>query len=225
MIFKIVGCTAVFAILLSLSAHATEKAVTVSGEGRISAAPDTALIRLGVTTQAETARQASDANAQKMNALLETLKKNGIPARDIQTSRLSLQPQYETNKSDAVRLLGFKVTNQVTVKIHNIGNLPAILDRGIGAGANEIAGIEFVVSEQSKILDKAREEAIADAHRKASLYAHAAGGKLGHVLSIAEGTSTPSPQPFATLRQRAVPIAPGEQILSATVSVSYELTQ
>ena len=69
------------------------------------------------------------------------------------------------------------MTNQVTVKIHDIGRLPALLDRAIAAGANEMSGIEFVVSEQSKLLDQARDEAIADAHRKAELYAKAAGSK------------------------------------------------
>ena len=104
----------------------------------------------------------------------------------MQTSRLSLQPQYDPNKSGTARLLGFQVTNQLTVKIRDIDRLPAFLDRAIAAGANEMSGIEFVVSEQSKLLDQARDDAIADARRKAEIYAKAAGVKVGQVVTISE---------------------------------------
>ena len=157
-----------------------------------------------------------------MTAVMAAIKNSGIAERDIRTSRLSLQPQYE-NKSGTTRLLGFRVTNQLTVTIHDIGRLPAILDRAIAAGANEMSGIEFVVSEQSKLLDQARDAAIADAHRKAALYAKAAGAKLGRVVAITEQGASAPPRPLAAMRAGAVPVAPGEQTLRATVTVSYEL--
>ena len=117
------------------------------------------------------------------------------------------------------------MTNQLTVKIHDIGRLPALLDRAIAAGANEMSGIEFVVSGQSKLLDQARDEAIADAHRKAALYAKAAGAKLGRVVAITEEGAPTPPRRFAAMRAGAgaVPVAPGEQTLRAAVTVSYEL--
>ena len=159
-----------------------------------------------------------------MTAVLAAIKDAGIAERDVQTSRLSLQPQYDPNKSGPARLLGFQVTNQLTVKIRDIDKLPGILDRAIGAGANEMSGIEFVVSEQSKLLDQARDEAIADAHRKAELYARAAGAKVGHVVAITEEGSAPPCLPMEALRAGAVPVAPGEQTLRVVVTVSYELT-
>jgi uncharacterized protein YggE len=159
-----------------------------------------------------------------MTAVLAAIKDAGIAERDVQTSRLSLQPQYDPNKGGTARLLGFQVTNQLTVKIRDIDKLPAILDRAIAAGANEMSGIEFVVSEQSKLLDQARTEAIADAHRKAELYAGAAGVKVGQVLSIAEEGAAPPPRLMQAMRAGAVPVAPGEQTLRAVVTVSYELT-
>lgn len=198
--------------------------MTVTGEATAAVAPDAAVIRIGVTMQGKTAREASEANAKQMTAVLAAIKDAGIADRDVQTSRLSLQPQYDPNKSGTARLLGFQVTNQVTVKMHDIDKLPAILDRAIGAGANEMSGIQFVVSEQSKLLDQARGEAIADAYRKASLYAHAAGVKVGHVVAITEEGSAPPPRPMQALRAGAVPVAPGEQTLRAVVTVSYELT-
>ena len=209
-----------FAPLPSL---AIEKLVTVTGEATIAVAPDSAMIRIGVSSQDKTAREASDANAKQMTAVLAAIKSNNIADRDIQTSRLSLQPQYDPNKSGTARLTGFQATNQVTVRIRDIENLAAVLDSAIAAGANEMSGIEFIVSEQSKLLDRARDDAIADAHRKAELYAKAAGSRLGHVVAISEEGSAPPPRPMQALRAGAVPISPGEQTLRAAVTVSYEL--
>jgi uncharacterized protein YggE len=213
-------------IVVPASARAMDKLVTVTGQASVRAAPDTALIRIGVTSQGKTAHEASDANAKHMTAVMNAIKAGGIAERDIQTSRLSLQPLYDS-KGGTTRLLGFRVTNQLTVTIHDIGRLPALLDRAIAAGANEMSGIEFIVSAQSKLLDQARGEAIADAHRKAALYAKAAGAKLGHVVAIAEEGAPTPPRHFAAMRAGAgaVPVAPGEQTLHATVTVSYELAQ
>ena len=214
-----------FVAALALApAQAAEKLVTVTGEATVAVAPDTAMIRLGVSTQEKTAREASEANAKQMTAVLAAIKDTGVADRDIQTSRLSLQPQYDPNKSGTARLTGFQASNQVTVRIRDIDKLPTVLDRAITAGANEMSGIEFVVSEQSKLLDQARDDAIADARRKADLYAKAAGAKLGRVVSITEEGSAPPPRPIQALRAGAVPIAPGEQTLRAIVTVSYELS-
>ena len=199
--------------LALVPAQATEKLVTVTGEATVAVAPDTAMIRLGVGTQEKTAREASEANARQMTAVIAAIKDTGVADRDIQTSRLSLQPQYDPNKSGTARLTGFQASNQVTVRIRDIDKLPTVLDRAITAGANEMSGIEFVVSEQSKLLDQARDDAIADARRKADLYAKAAGAKLGRVVSITEEGSAPPPRPIQALRAGAVPIAPGEQTL------------
>ena len=211
-----------------MSAHAAEKLdklVTVTGEATVAVAPDAAVIRIGVTSQGKTAREASEANAKQMTAVLAAIKESGIADRDIQTSSLSLQPQYDPNKSGTARLIGFQVNNQVTIKIRDIGKLPAVLDRAIAAGANEMSGIEFVVSEQSKLLDQARDEAIADARRKAELYANAAGVKVGRVVAISRGRFGSAAAPVCRRCAPArFPIAPGEQTLRAVVTVSYELT-
>ena len=208
----------------ALPAQAAEKLITVTGEAAISVAPDAAAIRIGVSSSAKTAREASDANAKQMTAVLAAIKEAGIGDRDVQTSRLSLQPQYDPNKSGTARLLGFQVTNQLAVKIRNIDTLPSILDRAIAAGANEMSGIEFVVSEQSKLLDQARDDAIADARRKAELFAKAAVVKVGQVLSIVEEGSTPPQRPMVqAMRAGAVPVAPGEQTLKAQATVTYAI--
>jgi uncharacterized protein YggE len=210
--------------LAAPSVHAADRLVTVTGEATVAVAPDTAVIRVGVTSTAKTAREASDANGKQMTTVLAAIKDAGIAARDIQTSRLSLQPQYDPNRSGTARLLGFQATNQITVNIRDIDKLAGIIDQAIAAGANEMSGLEFVVSEQSKLLDQARDDAIADARRKAERYAKAAGVKLGAVTSISEEGSSPPPRLMQAMRAGAAPVAPGEQTLRAVVSVSYEIT-
>ncbi|MGA7083792.1 MAG: SIMPL domain-containing protein, partial [Pseudolabrys sp.] len=166
--FLLILVVATFAIT---TAQAAERLVTVTGEATVAVPPDSAVIRIGVSSLEKTAREAGEANAKQMTAVLTTVKASGIAERDIQTSRLSLQPQYDPNKGGTARLTGFQANNQVTIRIRDIDNLPTVLDRAIAAGANEMSGIEFVVSDQSKLLDQARDEAIADARRKAELYA------------------------------------------------------
>lgn len=207
------------------SAAEIERHVTVGGEATVAVAPDTAVIRIGVTSQGKNAREASEANARQITGVLAAIKASGISDRDIQTSRLSLQPQYDANKPGNARLTGFLVTNQLTVKIHDIGKLPDILDRAIAAGANEMSGIEFAVSQQSHLLDQARGEAVADARRKAELYAQAAGAKLGPVLQITDESASPPRPMIQAMRAGAVPVAPGEQTLRVAVTVSYALLQ
>jgi len=213
------------AALAPMPGHTLDRMVTVIGEATVAVAPDMAAVRIGVSSQGKSAREASDANAKQMTAVFAALKDAGIAEHDVRTSHLSLQPQYDPNRSGGtVRLLGFQASNQVTVRIHEIDKVPSILDRAIDSGANEMSGIEFIVSEQSKLLDKAREGAVADAHRKAELYAHAASAKVGRVVAITEEGSAPPPYPVQAMRAgAAVPVAPGEQTLRAVVTVSYEL--
>ena len=224
MMLRVLCCS--FLLIASLgAAHAADRLVTVTGEGSIAVAPDAAAIRIGVSTQGKTAAEASNANAQKMAGVLGAIKDAGIAERDVQTAALSVQPQYDSSKPGTPRLIGFQVSNQVTVKIRDIKELPNLIDRAISAGANETSGIEFVVSEESKLLDQARGQAIADARRKAELYAQASGGHVGRVVSITEEGAPAPVRPLGTVMRAgaAVPVAPGEQTLKATVTVSYML--
>jgi len=216
-------------LLLPLgNAVALDRLVTVAGEGTVSVPPDMATIHLGVTTQAASAREASDGNARRMTALLTAIKGGGIGESDIQTNSLSLQPQM--GGGNTPRITGFQASNQVTVKVRDLSALSGLLDKMIAAGANDVSGIEFAVSERSKALDRARKDAIEDARRKAELYATAAGAKVGTVVSISDTTRHSPVRPMmraAPMREAAasVPIEPGEQKLQVSVTVSYELTQ
>jgi uncharacterized protein YggE len=199
--------------------------ITVTGEGEIAVVPDLALIGAGVTTTGKTAREASEANAKVMNSVMAALKAAGIAEQDVQTARLSLHPVRD-NKSNELRISGFQASNQVTVKLRDVAKTADAIDRLVAAGANDIAGIQFVVSSPSKPLDEARTAAIADARRKAEVYAKAANVLLGGAVSIIEeGGAVPGPVMMRTAKSAETPVSPGEQIQRISVSVSYELTR
>jgi len=200
--------------------------ISVTGEGTVSVAPDLAQIDAGVTSDGKTAREASETNNAAMGKMLLALKSAGIDEKEIQTSRLSLQPQYPPNRTSASAVVAYRASNRVTVRLRDLTKLAGTIDMLVGAGANDIGGIEFQVSNASKLLDDARAQALADARRKADIYARAAGVTLGAPLSITE-EGGPGPMPFrkmaAGLPMAATPVAQGEETLAVTVNVSWAI--
>jgi uncharacterized protein YggE len=199
--------------------------ISVSGEAQISAPPDLAQIDAGVSTEAKTAREASETNNAAMGRVLLALKGAGIDEKDFQTSRLSLQPQYAPNRAGPNAVVGYRAANRVTIKLRDVTKVAATIDILVGAGANELGGINFMVSSASKLLDDAREQAIADARRKAEIYAKAAGVTLGSPVSISE-EGAPGPAPFRKMAAgmaASAPVAQGEETLQVTVSVVWAI--
>ena len=203
--------------------------IAVTGEAHISVAPDLAQIEGGVTSDGKTAREASDANNAAMGKVLLALKGGGIDEKDYQTSRLSLQPQNSVARPGAPStVVGYRASNRVTIQLRDVTKLARVIDTLVAAGANDIGGINFMVSQASKLLDDAREQAIADARRKAEIYAKAAGVTLGAPLSISEEGSG---QPMFRARMAAPmaaappPVALGEETLSISVGVSWAIKQ
>jgi uncharacterized protein len=210
----------------ALAQIAPPAAISVTGEATVSVPPDMAQIDGGVTTEAKTAREASDANNTAMGKVLLALKGAGIEEKDVQTSRLQLQPQYPPNRTGPSAITGYRASNRVTIRLREVTKVANVIDTLVSAGANDIGGINFTVSNASKLLDEAREQALADARRKAEIYAMAAGVTLGAPLSISEEGS-PGPTPFrarvAAGMAVSAPVAQGEETLSVTVSVSWAI--
>jgi uncharacterized protein len=200
-------------------------AISVNGEATVSVAPDQAQIDAGVTSEAKTAREASEANNAAMGKVLLALKGAGLEEKDYQTSRLSLQPQYAQNRTGPSAITGYRAGNRVSIKLRDVTKVANVIDTLVGAGANEIGGIHFVVSQASKLLDEAREKAVADARRKAEIYAKAAGVTLGEPLGISEeGAAVPVFRgKVAAPMALNAPVSPGEETLSVTVSVSWAI--
>jgi uncharacterized protein len=209
----------------ALAQTAPPAMISVTGEATISAAPDLARVDGGVTSEAKTAREASDTNNAAMGKVLLALKAGGIAEEDFQTSRLSLQPQNAPNRSGPSAIVSYRASNRVTVRIRDVTKVANVIDTLVAAGANDIGGIDFIVSGASKLLDQAREQAMDDARRKAEIYAKAAGVTLGAPLSISEGGGSPMPM-FRTKAMAAAattPVAQGEETLQVMVNVSWAI--
>jgi uncharacterized protein YggE len=205
--------------------------ITVTGHGSVSVKSDAATVELAVVNSAATARAALAANSAAVADLLKRLAELGYKDRDLATTRFDVSPQYKRasvssgrTPADANRIVAYMVTNQLRVKVANAGRLGALLDEAVGAGANRISGIRFTVSQPERFREQAMREAVADARRRAEIYADAAGVGVGPVLRISE-TGSVSPQPrlrqFAELS--AVSIKPGQREITASVVVVFAL--
>jgi uncharacterized protein YggE len=215
-----------------LAEDAPPPAISVTGEATVSVPPDLAEIDGGVISSAKNARDASDANNAAMGRVLLALKGSGIDEKDYQTSRLSLQPQYAPSQAGQPSqpvIVGYRASNRVTIRLRDVTRVASVIDTLVGAGANDIGGINFMVSQASKLLDEAREQAIADARRKAEIYAKAAGVTLGRPLRISEDSSSSSRRSYRAgvaydmAPRSSAPVAQGEETLQVTVSVSWAI--
>lgn len=213
----------------------TARVMTVNGEGHVMAKPDMAVVSVGVKTQGRAPADALDANNARMDAVFKAIDGLGVESKDVQTSNFSLTPRYamrDPKNPDAPfepgTIVGYNASNQVTVQLRDLRKLGDALDAFIAtAGANNLQGVSFDFSDPTPIMDEARKKAVADARRKAALYAEGAGVKLGPIQSISEGGGY-YPRPVyamggAAEMKAAVPVAPGESRISANVSLTYEI--
>jgi uncharacterized protein len=216
---------------MSASDSTLPRIVSISGLGEVKSPPDMATISTGVVSEAVSAKDALAKNNAAMAAVIAALKNAGIKEQDIQTSDFSVSPKYPPYQPNQTtqRIVGYTVSNNVTAHVKTLKNLGPILDTLVQSGSNQIGGITFGIDEPKKVLDEARKKAVADARAKAELYAEAAGVSLGRVIQISEQTAVTPPMPMmrmarAELAQDAsVPVAAGQQTVSATISITYEI--
>ena len=204
-----------------------QRGLTVVGTGEVRAKPDLAVVRLGVVSQAATARAALDANNEAMAALLGALERQQIAERDVQTSQFVVQPRYQHDPEgrDPPRIDGYEVSNQVAVTVRDLDRLGEVLDEAVSVGSNNILGVEFGLADPEPRRDEARRLAVEDARRKAEIYAEAAGLALGPVRSISEEVRPGPPQPVYRMAtaEASVPIAEGEQAITIEVTVNWDI--
>lgn len=204
--------------------------LSVSGQGEVRAVPDQAQLTAGVVTQGKTAAAALAANSTAMNEVFATLKKRGIPDKSIATSNFSINPQYPPYRQDAPnedrsRIIGYEVSNQVTVIVDDTSKVGTILDALVSSGANQAGGVSFNIRDPKPLMKQAREDAVKEAVEKAQTLAKAAGVTLGPIMSISEGGYV-SPMPmFAAKVAMAAPppVAAGEQSVTANVNITWEI--
>ncbi len=207
--------------------------VEVTGEASVSAPPDFARLTLGVTTTAKDAREAMTENGKAVNSLIAAIKGEGVAAADIQTSGLSISPTFSSPSQGSPKppmITGYNVSDEVTVTARDHARLGALIDKADDAGANAIYGIAYAENDPSALLDKARPLAVADARRKAEIYANAGGARVGRLMDLSEQVGS-QPVPFArrVYAQSAgaapTPIEAGEDRLTVTILARFELTE
>ena len=210
-----------------------EPVIRVSGEGEASIAPDMALLSLAVVRNAKTADAALAANNAAMKEVLGSLRTNGIADRDVQTSDFSIQPQYRQQEPKngvmpAPEVVGYEVSNMVSVKVRDLPKLGGLIDSSVKLGVNQGGQISFTNDKPDAVLSDARKAAVADALARAKTLSEAAGVKLGRVIEIAEGSAMVAPPPvmrmsMAKERSDAVPVASGENSYNVTVNVTFAI--
>jgi uncharacterized protein len=207
------------------------RTITVSGHGEVSAAPDSAQVSAGVTTQAEKAAEALANNTTAMNRVFGALKSAGVPDKKVQTSSFSISPQYTSyteNNANAQKITGYVVSNQVSVTLDHIANVGPVVDALAAAGANQMNGIVFTIHDPKPLLAQARAIAVDDAIGRAQTLAKASHVTLGPILSISEGVPNEGPRPLFLQAKAAgprepTPIATGEETIAADVSIVWQI--
>jgi uncharacterized protein YggE len=227
-----------FALAAAMAAPAAARAaeplpprIVVSGEGESTVAPDMAILSLTVMREAKSAREALDADNDAMASVIAAMKSAGIAERDLQTAGIQISPRYNySNKPDGSQqadLVGYQVTNTLSVRVRDIDKTGEILDKAVSLGVNQGGDISFTNEDPAATLTEARKKAVADAVAKAKTLAEAAGVSLGKVLEISDQNVQPVPMPMRAkafdAAGGAVPVQAGENSYKVQLTVTFEI--
>lgn len=225
---------------LAISGHHDDRLSTirVTGEGKVSVAPDIAAISVGVVREAKTARAALTANNNAMAKVLDAMKAQGIADKDLQTSGFNISPRYyyppreKNHQQKPPKIVGYTVSNNLSVRIRDLQKVGEVLDQVVTLGVNSGGNIQFMNDNPKEALKQARKAAMADAIDKAKTLAEGAGVDLGSILEISENSRSPRPVPMArgnfaakAMAAESVPVASGENTYHVTVNVNWEIDQ
>ncbi|WKZ26995.1 MAG: SIMPL domain-containing protein [Candidatus Paceibacterota bacterium] len=210
---------------------ATTNTISFSGQGKVVAKPDIALLDLSILTEAETSKAAQNENSNRSKRLVEFLKKEGIEDKDIKTTGYNIYPQYTYPQYEKARITGYQVNQMIQVRVRNLDAVDTILDGVVSAGANQINNFQLTVDDSEELLADARDEAIADAKEKARALERQLGVKLGRIVNFSEsGAGMPVPMYKDAMSERAYgmggggPAIPGgENEISVNVQITYQI--
>ena len=235
----LIGALALGALAWTAPAAAQQASITqtiagtrldVNATGEVTRVPDVAIISAGVVSRAATATAALQDSANRMSQVLAALKRAGVEQRDIQTSTVSLNPEYRYPENQSPQLTGYSANNQLTIRFRDIRNSGKILDALVAEGANQINGPNLTIDKPEAALDEARANAIAAGRARAELYARSLGLRVARVVAVSEsgGYAVPPPAPppppmMARMEAASTSIQPGEQKLQVSVSMTFEL--
>jgi uncharacterized protein len=202
--------------------------ISVTGNGLASGAPDIAVAQIGVQSRnPDPAAALNDANA-KMTAVMAALKELGVAEKDVQTSDFSVfaQQDIDPQTGQAKGTLTYVVDNTVSITMRDLSKVGQVLGQVVAAGANNIYGVSYTVSDQTKLETEARDKAMADARARAEQLAKAAGVTLDQPMTISEYTNGPQPMLNASLAQgaataKSVPVSSGQIQVSLQINITY----
>ncbi|MDH5832058.1 SIMPL domain-containing protein [Luteimonas sp. M1R5S18] len=203
--------------------------LSVSAQAEASRVPDVASLSTGVVTQAADANAALKANSAEMAKVVAAIRAAGIAERDVQTSGISIQPQYRYAENQPPVITGYQASNTVNVRVRDIARLGDVLDALVASGANQVNGPSFEIDEPEAAYDEARQSALKLARARAEMYAESLGLRVRRIVSISEGGGFQPPMPMMVkaqamdARMESAPVAPGETTLSANLDVVFEL--
>lgn len=205
------------------------RSITVPGEGRVSVRPDLADLRVGISLTEKTVQAARTAGALALQAVLGRMRTLGVKDRDIQTSIVAMTPAYDYGDR-APRLVGYALTNSVSVTVRDLDRVGDVIDGALTSGATTLDSIAFRVADASSAQREARKLAVADARARAETLARAAGVEIGDVVTISEGGAEPPFQPFPAMRGLAMaakdestPIEGGMNEIAVSVTVTFTI--
>jgi uncharacterized protein YggE len=207
-----------------------ERVISVTGQGEVRVAPDTVDLMLGVEQQEPAAREAMEKVSRTMQAIVERLRREGVPERSLRTATLRLEPVYEQPRpgQGTTRLAGYRAANTLTVTLTDVRRAGPILDAGVAAGANQVLGIVFRVANDLPSRLAALKAASEEARAKARAIAESFGATLGRLESVSESAATiPGPRyEGVALRADAgggTPVQPGEITVRADLVARYRI--
>lgn len=209
--------------------------ITVGGSGEVRVAPDLATVQLGVVSQQENARDAQQEASRIAQGILDAVAALDVPREAVQTSQLVLTPVYEQpgprqQVPTEPRIVGYRASNVVSVRLEDLSKIGPSIDAGIDAGANQVQGVSFQLEDDREAREEAMRRAVREARSKAATMAEALEVSLGPVLDAREGGVTIARPEFAETRMMAMdsrsaatPVAPGEITVSANVTLRYRI--
>ena len=231
-VLVLVGIARPAATVAAVTGENSIKLISVSGQGKIRTAPDTAYVDLGVITEAPTAKAAAQANTEAMNKVVNAVKTFGIQKEFIKTSNYRVEPvyRYDTH-GEPPALTGYKVYNTINVTTNLLDKLGQIIDAAVDNGSNNVGGIRFGLKDEDATVQQAIQKAMENARAKADTAARAAGVRIKGVHTVKVETQTPPPRYVgyeksigqAAGARDATPIESGEVDVIVNVSVDYEL--
>ena len=198
--------------------------VTVVGSGHVQGVPDTLTADVGIEFTAPDVTAAMDQTNARQQAVIDALAGAGVDRKDISTTDVSLQPQYDNSGGT---ITGYRASNAIRVKIHPAGSASRLLALIVGTGgaATRINSVSYSIADDSQLVKDARARAFHDAQDRAEQYAQLSGLALGKVISISEasGATPPVPGPLRGAMPSSVPLEPGQQTVSFSVTAVWEL--